>query len=191
MNRLAKTAALVGTLSLAACVQTPAEKAQADIATMQREATVDKLVERGKIFAAMGDGTRAEEYLTAALDAGAKPKEVLPVLLSVCVQNGKYRSAILHAEQHLRTHPDDAQTRFVLGTLHAALGEAKEARVELQRALEARPGEANAHYALAVLARDTENDVVSADRQFREYLRLAPNGEHAEEARASLLKEVP
>ena len=39
----------------------------------QREATTDKLVDRGKAFAAMGDHTRAEEYLAAALDAGRRP----------------------------------------------------------------------------------------------------------------------
>jgi hypothetical protein len=47
----------------------------------------------------------------------------------------------------------------------------------------------NAHYALAVLSRD-ENDPVGADKHFREYLRLAPNGPHAEEAQASLLESV-
>jgi hypothetical protein len=30
-----------------------------------------------------------------------------------------------------------------------------------------------------------------ADRHFREYLRLAPRGDHADEARSFLLREVP
>ena len=55
----------------------------------------------------------------------------------------------------------------------------------------ARPDDAKAHYALAILARDSENDVVGADRHFREYLRIEPNGAHAEEARASLLRRMP
>jgi tetratricopeptide (TPR) repeat protein len=170
---------------------TPAEKAQADMATFRREATTDNLVDRGKAFAAIGDTTRAEEYLAAALDQGADPQKVIPVLLQVCVQTGRYRSAIQHAENHLRKHPDDVRTRFVLGTLYAAIGDTKDAKSALETVVGERPNEARAHYALAVLARDTENDVVMADRHFREYLRIEPNGSHAEEARASLLKRMP
>jgi len=169
---------------------TPAEKAQADMQTMRTETTRDKLVERGRAFAAVGDHTRAEEYLAAALEQGADPKEVLPSLLEVCVQTGRYRSAIVHAENHLRRHPDDVRTRFVVGTLYAAIGETRDAKAALASVLEARPNEAKAHYALGVLARDSEQDAVSADKHFREYLRIEPNGSHAEEARGSLLKKV-
>ena len=158
--------------------------------TFRKEGDKDKLVERGKGFAAVGDHTRAEEYLAASLEQGANPQEVLPMLLEVCVQTGRYRSAIQHAENHLRRHPEDLRTRFVVGTLYAAIGETKEAKAALATVLERKPNEAKAHYALAVLARD-ENDAVVADRHFREYLRIEPNGNHAEEARASLLKKVP
>jgi Tfp pilus assembly protein PilF len=178
-------------LALVGCARTPGEKAQADIATLHAEATAQKLADRGKGFAAVGDSTRAEEYLAAALDAGADPKEILPLLLSVCVQTGRYRSAIQHAENQLRRHPDDVRTKFVLGTLYAAIGENKEARSRLEEVVVARPDDSRAHYALAVLIRDADNDPVGADQHFREYLRLEPNGAHAEEARASLLKRMP
>jgi len=158
---------------------------------MRAEHTTENLAERGRAFAAVGDLTRAEEYLAAALDQGANPKEILPLLLDVCVRGGRYRSAILHAEAHLRRNPTDQATRLVVGTLYAALGEDKEAHEALQQVVDARPDDAQAHYVLAVLARDNENDVVSADRHFREYLRIQPNGAHAEEARASLLKRMP
>ena len=170
---------------------TPAEKAQADMATLRTEASTDKLLDRGKAFAAMGDHTRAEEYLAAALDQGADAREVLPLLLNVCVQTGRYRSAIQHGENHLRKHPDDMRTRFVVGTLYAAIGETKDAKSNLETVVSARPNDAKAHYTLAILARDSENDVVGADKHFREYLRIEPNGAHAEEARASLLKRMP
>jgi len=186
---------VVGVVVLAMMVgcgpATPAEKAEADMATLNREASKSNLIERGRAFAAVGDHTRAEEYLAAALERGANPREVMPMLLQVCVQTGRYRSAIQHAENHLRRHPDDTITRFVVGTLYAAVGETKEAKAALNTVIEERPNEAKAHYALAVLARDTDNDAVSADLHFREYLRIEPNGSHAEEARASLLKRMP
>jgi tetratricopeptide (TPR) repeat protein len=159
--------------------------------TFRKEATTENLVDRGKAFAAVGDTTRAEEYLAAALDQGADAREVLPLLLQVCVQTGRYRSAIQHAENHLRKHPNDVRTRFVVGTLYGAIGETKDAKSALETVLSATPDDAKAHYALAVLARDNESDVVGADRHFREYLRIEPNGSHAEEARASLLKRMP
>jgi Tfp pilus assembly protein PilF len=170
---------------------TPAEKAQADKATFRKEATTDNLVDRGKAFASVGDTTRAEDYFAAALDQGADPREVLPLLLQICVQTGRYRSAIQHGENHLRKHPDDLRTRFVVGTLYVAIGETKDAKSNLETVVNARPDDAKAHYALAILARDSENDVVAADRHFREYLRIEPTGAHAEEARASLLKRMP
>jgi tetratricopeptide (TPR) repeat protein len=193
VGRAARAALLVlGVAGGLACgPSTPAEKAQADMATFRKEASTDNLVDRGKAFAAVGDTTRAEEYLSAALDQGANPKDVLPILLQVCVQTGRYRSAIQHAENQLRKHPDDVRTRFVLGTIYAAIGETKDAKSALETVVAARPDESRAHYALAVLARDSENDVIGADRHFREYLRIEPEGSHAEEARASLLKRMP
>jgi Tfp pilus assembly protein PilF len=180
--------------ALAACgPRTPAETTKADLETMRRETEADKLVERGKAFAAVGDTTRAEEYLVAALDQGADPRVVLPVLMQVCVSTGRYRVAIQYAESHLRNHPDDVRTRFVVGTLYAAVGDVKTARENLVTVCEQRPNDSKAHYALAVLARDdAENqDLVLADKHFREYLRLDPNGAHAEEAKSSLLKRMP
>lgn len=173
------------------CASTPAEKANQDLQNLRAEHSQENLTERGKAFAAIGDLTRAEEYLAAAIDQGANPKEILPLLLDVCVRGGRYRSAIQHAENHLRRNPHDHATRLVVGTLYAALAEVKEARTALQQVVDARPNDAQAHYVLAVLARDNENDVIVADRHFREYLRIEPNGAHAEEARASLLKRMP
>jgi Flp pilus assembly protein TadD len=79
----------------------------------------------------------------------------------------------------------------LVGTLYAAIGKPEEAREHLERVVEKRPKHAEAHYALAVVLRDGENDLVGADRHFREYLKLQPDGPHADEARDSLLKDVP
>jgi tetratricopeptide (TPR) repeat protein len=216
-----------GFASLTACPKTPVQRAEADIASVRKEVDAKTLVERGKAFAAVGDHTRAEEYLASGIDAGADPREVLPLLFDVCVRTGRYRSAIQHGENHLRRHPHDLETRVMVGALYTAINDGKQARVHLEHVVgkidpndkyddvpldggmaptthqlaqqrdasaesrEAGPRlRAQAHYLLAVVSRDADNDPLETDRHFREYLRLEPNGQHAEEAKASLLKRV-
>ena len=48
-----------------------------------------------------------------------------------------------------------------------------------------------AHYALASLLHDKGRDLARADEHYRAYLTLQPHGDHADEARALLLKELP
>ena len=168
------------------------------MASVRKETDAKTLVERGKGFAAIGDPTRAEEYLASAIEAGADPRDVLPLLMDVCVKTGRYRSAIQHGENHLRKHPNDLGTRVMVGALYAAISEGKQAKVQLAKVIAPEQGAsppprllAQAHYLLAVIARDVDNDVVETDRHFREYLRFEPNGAHQEEAKASLLRRVP
>jgi tetratricopeptide (TPR) repeat protein len=200
-GRLAACPAILVLTALVACAPSAAQKAEADMASVRKESDAKTLLERGKAFAAVGDHTRAEEYLASSIEAGADPREALPALMDVCVKTGRYRSAIQHGENHLRKHPGDAGTRLMVGSLYAAIGEAVDARMHVERVIAALTegrGErraaavlAQAHYLLAVLARDTEHDPVAADRHFREYLRLDPSGAHVEEANASLFKRVP
>ncbi|MBX3225725.1 MAG: tetratricopeptide repeat protein [Labilithrix sp.] len=181
-------------LALGGCAS---QKAQAEqqIRAIEKESDAKTLLERGKAFAFVGDQTRAEEYLAAALSAGADPRDVMPLLMEVCVRTGRYRSAIQHGENHLRQHPGDVRTRLMVGALYAAISEPDRARTHLEQVI-AKPvpppekihGEA--HYLLGVVARD-EHDAVAADRHFREYLRIEPHGSHVEEARGSLLQQVP
>ncbi len=178
-------------LLFSACARPAASKVETDVKKVESERTPDKLLDRGRAFAQVGDLTRAEQYLSAALDEGADPHIVLPLLLRVCIDSGRLRVAIGHADDYLKTHPDDNHLRYLLGTLYAAVGEPSQARKELQILIARDPSNADAHYALAVLARDAEGDYVDADRHFREYLRLNPDGPHAQEARGSLLKSVP
>ena len=180
--------ALAGTAGCA----TDADHARANVDTFKKEGhDADRLLNLGRGFASVGDLTRAEEYFVAAYDAGAKPDLVMPLLLRVCVEDGKYQAAIHYAEDHLKKHPADYHSRFVLATLYSAVGEPEPARSNLEQVLETAPEDAEAHFALGVLMRESFGDPLSADRHFREYLRLDPSGQHAEEAQASLLKSVP
>jgi Tfp pilus assembly protein PilF len=158
---------------------------------MESERTPEKLLARGHGFAVVGDMTRAEQYFASAYEAGADEKVVLPLLIETCVSDGRYRSAIEYARPYAERHPEDVRIRFVLGTLYQAVGDYKAARAELEVVVKRAPGHADAHYALAVLLRDEMSDASAAETEFREYLRLAPQGPHAEEARASLTKATP
>jgi tetratricopeptide (TPR) repeat protein len=156
--------------------------------TFQEEESASKLLARGKAFASIGDYTRAEQYLAAALEQGADPKIVMPLLLKACVAEQRYRVAINYAEPELRKHPSNYRLRFVLASLYETIGDIAGARGQLERVIKDKPDDAPVHFALGVLLRDKEGDLVGADVQFREYLRLDPTGDHAEEARDSLLK---
>ncbi|MFI5302520.1 MAG: hypothetical protein ACHREM_30895, partial [Polyangiales bacterium] len=70
-------------------------------------------------------------------------------------------------------------------------GEHSKAIESLREVIRRSPDDALAHYALASVYRDDLHDPVGADREFREYLRVAPTGPHAAEAESSLLHAVP
>jgi len=177
-------------LSCVACAGSPAQRITTDVRAFQAEQTHEKLTARGRAFAAIGDTTRAREYFDAALEAGGDDRVLTPLLLAVCVRDGRYRLAIEYAERHVRRHPRDARMRFVLGTLRAGVGEALTAEADLSRVIAAAPNNSEAHYALAVLLRDQRGDLVGADQHFRAYLALQPEGEHSDEAKSSLLQVV-
>jgi tetratricopeptide (TPR) repeat protein len=176
--------------SLGACAPTRGERVAQTISIIAAERTPEKLLERGLAFAQVGDLTRAEQYLVAALDAGASPDAVLPKLLVVCVANAHYRAGISYASPELQRNPDNASLRFVVAELEALTGDAAAAREDLGKVTEAQPADPAPHFAYARLLRDEIGDRAGADREFRAYLSLDPRGEHANEARAFLLKPV-
>lgn len=187
----AALAILLVVTSAVACGQARPVPVDQNAKKVDEERVPHKLVARGKAFAKIGDLTRAEQYLTTALEEGADPNEVLPLLMRVCIDSGRFREAITHGYAQLETQPHNAALRFLIGSLHQGVGEPHKAREQFQEVIAIQPDHAEAHYALAIIARDAEGDLVRADRHFREYLRLQPNGPHAEKARASLLKSVP
>lgn len=192
LRALLGLACFAGLASLAGCGSAPSgAQAKANLKTFKKEQNPERLYEYGKAFAEVGDLTRAEQYLAAAAAAGGDSKKIFPILIRVCIQDGRYRVAIRYAEEYLHEHPGDFRSRFVLATLYAAVGDAEMARKNLDEVLERSPEDAEAHFALAVLMRDTQDDPLGADHHFREYLRLQPGGSHAEEAQSSLLKSVP
>lgn len=151
----------------------------------------EQLVQVAEAAEQMGDTLRAQQYLGAALRAGADETKVLPKLLVLYVSDGQYRVAIEHCEHYLRRHPNDQKVRLLLSTLHTAVGDHEGAISQYERVLAAAPNDAYAHFALASILHEQGGASLRADEHFRTYLELAPNGEHAAEARGLLLKRVP
>jgi Flp pilus assembly protein TadD len=168
-----------------------AEDRVKDATAFRKEQAPDRLLLQGRAFAAVGDTTRAEQYLAAALAGGGDDHAIVPLLIEVCVADGRFRSAIEYAEPFVQKHPQDTHARFLLGTLYDGIGAFDRARAEYESVVASKPDAPDPHWALGILLRDEVKDPVLADTHFREYLRLSPSGEHADEARASLLKEVP
>ena len=188
MSRLAFAA--FACTALAACAPSRSEQVARDVSIIAAEHKPDTLTQRGLAFAQVGDMTRAEQYLVAALDTGAPAATILPKLLVVCIASSHYRAGIEYAAPELQRDPENASLRFVVAELEALTGDTTAARGDLDKVTEAQPSEPAPHFAYARLLRDEVGDRVAADKEFRAYLRLAPRGEHANEARASLLKTV-
>lgn len=180
--RFALFALLLVACGGASANENPREK----LAIMKKGEQPAKLVEQGRAFAAIGDTTRAEEYFSAAIQRGADEATVVPQIVKVCVTDGRYELAIEYASRYTQKHPADVRVRYLLGTLYAAVGERGKARSELEYVVSAKPNDPEPHWALAKVLHDEGKDLTLADGQFREYLRLAPTGAHADEARASI-----
>ena len=72
-----------------------------------RDPTAAEFVQIAEGAERMGDSLRAQQYLNAALRAGAEETEVTPRLLRLYVADGQYRVAIEQCEHYLRRQPDD------------------------------------------------------------------------------------
>jgi tetratricopeptide (TPR) repeat protein len=148
------------------------------------------LLERGKAYSEFGDFTRAEQYFAAAIAAGGKTSVIVPHLIKACVASGDLRLASEYAETELARNPDNARLRFLTGALYAATGNSPDARKLLVQAASELPNDADVQFSVATFFRDELDDKVGCDPYFREYLKLEPRGERAEEARASLMERI-
>jgi len=168
----------------------PATDPRRTYAEMKKAQTPEKLVEQGKGYASLGDTTRAEQYFSMALNAGGDEATIVPLVVAVCVRDGRYELAIEYAHRYTQKHPNDVRMRYLLGTLYGAIGDVEHAKGELEFVIASKPEAAEPHWALGKLLHDDGKDPALAESQFKEYLRLAPTGSHAEEAHGLLRLET-
>jgi tetratricopeptide (TPR) repeat protein len=189
MKRAHRLLLFVLSLLLAGCSTRDAR--QKNVPNQANEDTNPKeLFARGSASAAVGDMTRAEQYFVAALRAGGDESAITRRLLVVCAAEQRYPVALDYADTYLRHHPTDSELRFARASLYAATGERGRAVEDLERVVSEKPDWPDAHYELATILRENGTSLLSADRHYREYLRLSPNGSYAETARGYLLKSV-
>ncbi len=192
MKRMAVILALAVVASSAGC--TSQQQAAAPATGKKSDAHPDRdpesLVASGRAYADAGDLVRAEQYFVAALDHGADYNTVLPLLLRVCLSSNHYRYAIDHVEVALARDPTNSRLRFVSGSLHLLVGAHGTARERLEQAARELAEDPEVQFQVAAFFRDDLADKVNADRYFRQYLRIAPQGAHAPEARASLMEAL-
>lgn len=177
--------------ALPACAASARPSGRPAAGTHPSVPTVPELVDRGRAFAGVGDLTRAEQYFSAAIAAGADPRRTMPLLVHTCIRAGRYRVASDYVAQELRRDPEDLRLRRLHGLLEAATGNREVAFREYKFVLDRSPEDSEGHFAMAVLLRDSLDDAAAADEHFRTYLLLAPDGVHAAEARTSLLEKIP
>jgi hypothetical protein len=65
----------------------------------------EQLVQKGYAAFEQGDGVRAEQYLTLAMERGYDRGKLLPVLLEICLSSSRLRAALNHAQPYLRCAP--------------------------------------------------------------------------------------
>jgi Tfp pilus assembly protein PilF len=174
-------------LLFAGCAHAAAAGSTPERAEQPRRPLAVDLAERGKQLAAAGEDVRAEQYLAGALEAGGDVAAILPALLRVCVSAERYEAALAYAERYQPSGGENVQLDLVLAALQLGLGQVERARRNLELVL-AQQDEPQAHYLLGQLYYHSLQDYGEADRHYRQYLALAPDGRHAAEAQRSLLK---
>ncbi len=144
------------------------------------------LYAEGRGYAAVGDLVRSEQYLVAALNKGHSSHEVLPLLVEVCVRGNRYDTALFHTKPFLERDPANWRLRYLMATLHSAVGREDRAIEHLEQVLVDAPTEPDAHYTLGRLLW-ARNDKPRAVLLLQQYLELAPDGGHVASA-SSLLR---
>ena len=176
----------VALFSLASACGLPGLRAARSPEPMQRDHPSWGLL--GDELMREGDPTRAAQYYETSYRAG--DRSAFPKLLAACVASRQYALAVDHGRAALARDPSNERLRLLLAALEAESGQSVAAREDFEVAASRQPGDAAAQFAAAVFFRDDAHEPGLADAYFRRYLEIAPVGDHAREARASLLEKL-
>jgi predicted Zn-dependent protease len=136
------------------------------------------------------DLVRAEQYLLAARSRGFPETRVMPILMRVLVASNRLRTALRYAQPYLRRHAEDVGLRYIVASIHVALGHPRAALDALEHVLTIAPDHGPSYYLSAVIWRDQLADEDAARAAFQHYVELHPDGAHAIEARSWIRTHV-
>jgi tetratricopeptide (TPR) repeat protein len=119
-----------------------------------------------------------------AATAGYDQRRIMPLILTVCLQSSRLRSALDHAEPYLLQHPKEQTLRFLVATIHLSLGHIDAAKIRLEELLRTNGQNPDAQYLLGILAMDSAPS--EATEHFNKYLALSPRGDRSAEAQSRL-----
>ena len=125
---------------------------------------------------------QAEEALRQALKINPKTAQAYFALGEVYLRQKKHAAAEKELLEGLKFDDKSVQGHFALGRVYFELGDIVKAGPQVGMALQLKPDFAEGHLLagnLLLKAKQAENALV----EFEEYLRLAPNGEFATQAR--------
>ena len=130
---------------------------------------------------------KAEQELRRALDINPKTANALFALGEIYWRQKKYGEAESVLREGLSVEDRSWQGRFTLGRVYWSKGEITKAARQVAIALQLNPNLAEAHLLAGdILLRGNKRDDALAE--FQEYLRLAPNGEYAQQVRTAVEK---
>jgi tetratricopeptide (TPR) repeat protein len=145
---------------------------------------------KGLAFARRGDLTRAQQYLSAAQQKGYDESVIVPEIVKICVAASRLRAALAFAEPYLERYPEDAGMKYVVGTIHFALGDLQRATAHLSGALRPSAIMIDAAFSLALIAHD-QGQPQEARLHLKRYLKVQPRGRFATRAKHLLAKLSP
>lgn len=127
-------------------VPPPRLPSDATLTAMEAQTIAQELARRG-------DLTRAEQYALLAIERGAARRQLLPLLVQVCLRASRLSAALEHAWPALHASPDDRHLRYLVATLYAALARPLDAQREVTHLLRDEPNDARALALQRVLQR--------------------------------------
>jgi Tfp pilus assembly protein PilF len=136
----------------------------------------------GTAYMDAGKWSQSESTLRRAQEINPKSGATFFALGEVYRHQKKYAEAEKVLNEGLALDDKSAQGHFTLGRVYWDKGDFVKAGPQVGKALQLKPNYAEAHLLagnILLRARQPENALV----EFEEYLRLAPNGEFAQEAR--------
>ena len=144
-------------------------------------------LELGTVYMDLRQWDKAEKALSRATEIDSKSANALFALGESQRRQKKYAEAEKSLQKGLTLDGKSWQGHFNLGHVYWDMGDLAKAGPHVGRALQLKPDFAEGHLLagnILLKARQAQNALV----EFQEYLRLAPHGEYASEARALVEK---